>query len=160
MTDDRHAQLTGASLGKLRDLFATLPPPSAAMRDGFFRARFIGPFWLRAPAPLSVHLMGLPNWQGKRFQTPDTATNRVIRNGQETEYLCMTLLPGPSLVDGKDGLALHYLVQPDGTASPAPWRWVRDELRALDDDTLLGMTVIDQPLLRLLAFPFLLERAG
>lgn len=160
MTDDRHAALHGASLRTLRDLFATLPPPAAAVRDGFFRARFIGPAWLRVPAPLSVHLMGLPNWQGKRFLTPDTATNRVIRNGQPQEYLRMTVLPGKSLVDGKDGLALHYLVQPDGTPSPAPWRWVRDELRALDNDTLLGMTVIDQPLLRLLAFPFLLERAG
>lgn len=160
MSNAPHAPLHNAAIGTLRNLFATLVPPAPAMRDGFFRARFIGPFWLRAPAPLSVHLLGLPNWQGKRFLTPDTATNQVIRNGQAQEYLRMTVLQGSSLIDGKDGLALHYLVQPDGTPAPAPWRWVRDELRAIDNDTLLGMTVIDQPLLRALAFPFLLERAG
>ncbi len=43
-------------------------------------------------------------------------------------------------------------------SGPLPWRWVTDELRALDDRTLLGMTRIDLPGLRGLAFPFLLER--
>lgn len=45
-----------------------------------------------------------------------------------------------------------------GVPAPFPWRFVRDELRAVDAPTLLGMTVVDLPVLRHLAFPFLLER--
>ena len=43
-------------------------------------------------------------------------------------------------------------------SGPVPWRWVTDELRALDEHTLLGMTRLDLPLLRRFVFPFLLER--
>jgi hypothetical protein len=58
-------------------------------------------------------------------------------------------------LDGKPVVALTY-----GAAGPVPWRWVTDELRALDEHTLLGMTRIDLPLLRHMVFPFLLERAA
>jgi hypothetical protein len=69
----------------------------------------------------------------------------------------MRVTPGRSRLDGRDGVELVYLPE-DGRPAPLPWRWVRDELRAVDADTILGMTVVDLPLLRRFAFPFLLRR--
>ena len=74
-------------------------------------------------------------------------------NRSKTERLARAVLARL----GKPGVALHYVPQ-DGKPAPTPWRWVRDELRAVDDDTLLGFTVVDLPLLRRMAFPFLLTR--
>lgn len=149
-----------ADIGELSALFTTLEPPPASMRHGFFRATFIGPAWLRALGRPSVELSGLPGWQGKRFLDADTATNVLSRRGTTTEALAMQLRPGPSQVDGRNGVALHYVPSADGTPAPIPWRWVRDELRAVDGDTLLGFTVLDLPVLRRMAFPFLLTREG
>src|SRR3546814_20332727 len=43
--------------------------------------------------------------------------------------------------------------------APRPWRWIRDEVRVLDADTLLGMTFTDGPGVRRLGLPFLLRRS-
>ena len=145
--------LQRGSLGELRTFFSTLPAPVEALRTGSFRAEFIGPWWLRLSSGPSIALAGLPGWSGKRFLTPSSATNLLRRQQGLTEALTMDCVPGRSLVDGRPGLALHY-----GQTAPRPWRWVRDELRAIDADTLLGMTVIALPVLRHLAFPFLLLR--
>ena len=146
-----------ASIGALKKLFSSLPPPAPDMRRGFFRASFIGPAWLRATGRPSVAVSGLPGWQGKKFFNADDATNVLKKNGALVEALAMRVTPGISRVDGRQGVALHYVPQ-NGVPAPLPWRWVRDELRAVDANTLLGMTVIDLPLLRHLAFPFLLVR--
>ena len=55
-----------ASIRELKKLFASLPVPEQAMRDGFFRASFIGPAWYRISGFPSVHVAGLPYWQGKK----------------------------------------------------------------------------------------------
>jgi hypothetical protein len=145
--------LVNASLTEINRLFQSLSPAPAASRAGFYRARFVSPWWLRLSAGPSVALSGLPGWQGKRFIDAGSATN-VLRNQQGLkEKLLMHCVEGPSLIDGKNAVALHY-----PSTGPLPWRWVRDELRQLDEHTLLGMTVIDLPLLRDLAFPFLLQR--
>lgn len=142
-----------ASLRELTQLFATLNPPDAAFRHGFFRASFVGPAWYRVGGFPGVHLAGLPHWQGKKFLTADTATN-ILRRGEGTvQALSMTVVAGASQVDGKPGVALHY-----GKEAPFPWRHVRDELRVIDERTLLGITRVDLPILRHFAFPFLLER--
>lgn len=142
-----------ASIDSLKQLFAVSKVPDAAFRHGFFRASFVGPFWYRIAGFPSVHLSGLPHWQGKKFLTPDSATN-ILRQGEGTvQALSMTVVAGTSLTDGKPGVALHY-----GKEAPFPWRHVRDELRVLDERTLLGMTRVDLPILRHFAFPFLLER--
>ena len=148
-----------ASLRSLRALFASLPPPSATQRHGFFRASFVGPALLRWSAPPSLALSGLPGWQGKRFRGPETATNVVLRANRAVEAMTMQVVSGLSQVDGQPGVALHYLPEA-GRPAPIPWRWVRDELRVLDDDTWLCMTVINLPLLRRLSFPFVLRREG
>ncbi len=141
------------SITRLRALFSTLRAPAAEMCAGFYRAEFIGPWWLRITGRPSVALSGLPGWQGKRFLTTTTATNVLLKNGQATQVLLMRCVSSVSQVDGKQGLALHY-----GADAPVPWRWVRDELRAVDANRMLGMTVINLPLLKRFSFPFLLVR--
>lgn len=142
-----------SSLAELKKLFSTLAPPPAEMRAGFYRATFIGPWWLRLSGRPSVALGGLPGWQGKRFLSPTTATNILLKSGVTSEALFMQLESGVSQVDGKQGVALTY-----GADAPLPWRYIRDEVRAIDANRILGMTVINLPLLNKLGFPFLLVR--
>lgn len=145
--------LSNASLRRIRQMFGLLEPAPAEMRAGAFRARFIGPWWLRVSAGPSIALSGLPGWRGKRFLDAETATNVLDRAGGRVEKLRMQCRECVSLVDGRPGVALHY-----GCEAVMPWRWIVDELRVLDENSLLGMTVIDLPLLRRLAFPFVLRR--
>ena len=150
----RIAPYQNASVHKLRQLFASLRPPQPDNMTGFFRARFVGPFWMRLSGPSTLSVTGLPGWQGKRFLGNAKATNVLLIKGQHREALSMTVVAGPSLEDGKAGVALHY-----GLDAPRPWRWVRDELRAIDENTILGITIVDAPILRYFRFPFVLERA-
>lgn len=149
----KHDDLGTASLGVLAQRFVTLPAPSGAALSGFYRSRFIGPWWLRLSAGPSVALAGLPGWQGKRFITATQATNVLLRQGERSDCLSMSCAVTDSVIDGRPVAALCY-----GADAPRPWRWVRDELRQLDAGTLMGMTVIELPLLRHLSFPFLLTR--
>ena len=58
-----------------------------------------------------------------------------------------------SFIDGREGLALHY--QP---GNPFPWMYIVDEIRLVDGQTLLGMTLANLRGLRSLAFPFILKK--
>lgn len=147
------ATYKNASLRDLKRLFVSLPTPDAAVLHGFFRASFVGPFWYRLSGFPSVHLAGLPFWQGKKFITPTTATNILRKGDGLVEALSMTVVAGPSLMDGSAGISLRY-----GAEAPMPWRWVRDELRLIDERTLLGITIVDLPVLRHFRFPFILVR--
>lgn len=142
-----------ASLIEIRKIFQQLSPPDEAFRVGFFRASFIGPWWLRKTASPSLSLTGLPNWQGKQFKDPHTATNILKTSAGLTEKYLMACLQGSSKLDGKMSVYLDY-----GVNAPMPWRWVCDELRILDEQTLLCMTIIDLPILRHFPMPFLLSR--
>ena len=65
----------------------------------------------------------------------------------------MKFVRASSFIDGRRGLALHY--QP---GNPFPWMYVVDEIRQVDGNTLLGMTIANLRGLRKLAFPFILEK--
>ena len=65
----------------------------------------------------------------------------------------MTCSEQPSWLNGQPCAALGY-----GAATRLPWRWVRDELRQLDEQHCLCLTFVDLPGLRRLGFPFLLVR--
>ncbi|MFN3713703.1 MAG: hypothetical protein ACK4SX_08595 [Alcanivoracaceae bacterium] len=145
--------ILSASVRDLKVLYARLPVPGVEMRRGFYRAQFIGPWWMRLSGAPTLAITGLPGWQGKRFLTENTGTNVLRRGGRIEERLHMTVEPVTSWVDGSVGLALRY-----GSEAPAPWRWVRDELRMVDGSTLLGITFVDKPLIRHFPFPFLLVR--
>ena len=64
----------------------------------------------------------------------------------------MKLVKAKSFIDNKEGLTLHY--QP---GNPFPWMYIVDELRRIDETTLLGMTLANLNGLRRLAFPFTLR---
>lgn len=148
-----------ASLGELKDLFRTLPAPGEADRRGFFRAEFIGPAFIRVTARPTLEITGLPGWQGKTFLNAQDATNILKKGDATVEHLAMRVTPVTSYVDGQPGLALTYPAK-DGRPAPAPWRWVRDEMRVFDANTILAFTFVDLPLLRHVGFPFLLVREG
>lgn len=147
------SRLQQLPLHSLQTLFDSLRVPPASVCTGDFRADFIGPAWLRHSAPAAVAAGGLRGWQGKRFVTAGQAVNRVRRAGSEALVLPMQTAVRPSLRDGTPVLALTY-----GDEAPLPWRKVCDELRLLDEEHLLAMTVIDLPGLRRLGLPFLLTR--
>ena len=119
---------------------------------GIYRASFVGPAWLRASAGPSLALGGLGGWWGKEFNPDGTAINIILHAGKFSSRFHMQLVNTKSLLDGKDGLALHYLA-----GSPFPWTHIVDELRRIDGTTLLGMTIPDVRGLRGLAFPFILQ---
>lgn len=144
---------TRISLAELKNRFRQGALPSMAQRTGVWRARFVGPLWLRVGGMPSCYISGLWGWLGKKFLTPESATNVLARGESTIDALDMQAQVYPSLLDGRPVVALTY-----GAAGPVPWCWVTDELRALDDNTLLGMTRVDLPVLRLFVFPFLLER--
>ena len=143
------------SLAGLHQRFSAAKLPTNAQRTGFWKARFVGPLWLRLGGMPSCYLGGLWGWLGKKFVTADSATNVLQRRQGTIDALSMRAQVCPSALDGQPVVALTY-----GSTGPVPWRWVTDELRALDEHTLLGMTRIDLPVLRHIAFPFLLERAS
>jgi hypothetical protein len=119
---------------------------------GIYRAEFVGPAWLRALAPPSLALGGLAGWWGKAFDGRGGALNIVVRDGNQRRVLPMMVARVPSLIDGALGLTLSY---PKG--SPFPWPWIVDEVRRLDEQTFLCMTVVKPKGLRRLAFPFVLH---
>jgi hypothetical protein len=142
--------ITYQSLERLRRLFSSLPAPD--ILTGVYRAEFVGPAWLKILAPPSLALGGLAGWWGKAFDGRGGAVNIVVRDGTQHRVLPMAIARVPSLIDGVPGLTLGY---PKG--SPFPWPWIVDEVRRLDERTLLCMTLIKSKGLSKLAFPFVLH---
>ena len=141
------------SLHEYRELFRKLNIPEPACLPGTYRAAFVGPGWLRASAGPTLVLTGLGGWWGKEIHADGTAINIIFQAGKFSKRFQMEFLNTKSLIDNRDGLALHY--QP---GNPFPWMYVVDEIRELDGKTLLGMTIANLRGLRNLAFPFILER--
>ena len=140
------------SLRGFRRLFITLPTPDAATLSGHFRAEFVGPDWLRKIAPAALALGGLGGWWGKTFATDGRGINLVRRERHIAPIMPVYLGLADSMIDRRPCLAVTY---PAG--SPFPWPRVVDELRFLDNDTLLGLTLLNLRGLRRVAFPFLLH---
>ena len=122
---------------------------------GDLRAEFATP--LRHVAPAGLGLVGLPRWHGKRFAATgpgELAGVNLLRapGGGFEERLPMRAVLGAGLADGRPAIIVTYAAD-----APRPWRWVRDELRQLEDGVLLGMSYVDRPLLRRGGLPFLLR---
>ena len=154
MAISMHSPLHGLGLRQLYTCYGGLPAVPSSSRQGAWRAVFIGPWWLRLSAAPAIALSGMPGWFGKRFETPESAVNLLRSDQGLREVLSMRCEEQPSWYDARPCVALIY-----ASNARLPWRWVRDELRQLDDDHWLCMTYVDLPLLRRLGSPFMLERA-
>lgn len=146
-------ELKCASLAEIKSIYQKLKPAPMEMRQGIYQAQFIGPWWITKSAGPSLSLSGLAGWYGKRFIQSDKATNLLMNRGEKSEKLEMRCADVVSLIDGAPTVALSY-----GEKAPMPWRWVIDELRTYDDQTLLCMTIVQLPILRHFPFPFILCR--
>lgn len=142
------------SLGALRALFAKATPPAGMPSPGDYRITFVGPAPLKVAAPRAIGWGGMPGWQGKRFAADGTAVNMLDDGrGGTREALPMRVALEPSWLDGRPTIVCSY-----GYDGPIPWRWVRDEFRALDGRRLLGLTFVGGPWSKPLAAPLLLTR--
>lgn len=149
------ATLNGMSLQEIRELFTTLPRPDRGAVRGVYRAELAGPAWVRALAPPILAAAGLGGWWGKAFFGDGAGTNIVSRGGELRRRFPIHLVESPSALDGRPSLMVRY---PAG--NPPPFPLVVDELRALDEGCLLGLTYINLGLLRGQSFPFLLHLQG
>lgn len=145
-------RLNQLSIAAIRRLFTTLDPPEPDLLRGYYRGSFVGPGWLRASWGPLLTLTGLGGWWGKNFDHSG-AINLVIRHGKYRRIFPMDFIKQLSYIDGHDGLSLRYR-----NDNPFPWPIIVDELRRIDADTLLGMSLVDLGALRRQGFPFILEQ--
>ena len=108
---------------------------------GLHQAVYLGPAWLRWGGPLGVALLGMPGWAGKRFSVPADGAdvvrgcNLCRRGGRLVASLPVSARIEPSVIDGRRAIVVTYA--PDAAW---PWRSVRDELRPVAADTLVGLS--------------------
>ena len=145
-------QLNQTPFSQFKPLFSALCAPEIHSLCGMYRAEFTGPAWLRKSAGPSLALAGMGGWCGKEFYADGTAVNLVSHGRQMHRVFPMRLVTLASLVDGKPGMTVQYI-----QGCPFPWPYIIDELRRLDENCLLGLTIINVGILRKLAFPFLLQ---
>jgi hypothetical protein len=132
---------TRGSLSALQRAFREAPAPELGALVGRHEGEYAGPAWLRLPSPLTMRLTRMPGWWGKAFRAPVAGAdelegeNLLRRRGRLESSIPMRARIAPSRVDGRPALVVSY--PPD---APFPWRRVNDELRPLDDRTLLGLT--------------------
>ncbi len=148
-------KLNEQSIGWFRDLFSTLDSPSIVEMNGRFRSAFVGPGWLRTIAPPGLAPLGLGGWWGKTFDGQGNGMNIVKRQGELREIIPIVLKEEISKINGRSGLNITY---PPGTRFP--WPWIVDEIRWLNDETILGMTLVTKASMHRLALPFLLHRTS
>ena len=150
-TNIQEQQFAKGSLASFRALFSSLTPPALTAMQGVYQSAFVGPLWLRTVAGPGLYPLGLGGWWGKQFDGRGQGSNIVLRGGRLSTRLAVTLVEQPSIVDSQPCLAVLY--RPE---LPFPWPWVIDELRALDEQRFLGMTLVNRPPLNKLSLPFLL----
>ena len=145
-------ELNKASLKSICEIYSKSAAQTLRALSGIYQAEFTGPSWLQNVAPASLRLVHFANWWGKRFLSAQHGVNLFYDHRGLREDFPFTVRPMPSLVDGKAGLTVQY-----EQSAPFPWPHVIDELRFIEQDCLLGMTVVNIGVLRELPFPFLLH---
>ena len=146
------AELNNQSLSSFRTLYHRLEMPRADSLAGTHKSEFVGPGWLRRIAGPGLIPLGLGGWWGKKFNSQGQGTNIVQRRGTLLTIMPVRLVEMASLIDGDMTLAITY--EPD---SRLPWPWIIDEVRRLDEGTLLGMTLVAKRPFNRIALPFLLH---
>lgn len=146
-------QLKDQSLAACRSLFKSLAAPQNANINGRFQAEFVGPSWLRRAAGPALAVGGLGGWWGKDFDGKGGGLNLVEQDGALQTRIPVRLQIAISRIDHRPCVAIIYL-----HGSPFPWPLIEDELRWLDEQTLLGLTMFTKAGLHRISFPFLLHR--
>ncbi|HEV2814579.1 MAG TPA: hypothetical protein VGW10_15095 [Solirubrobacteraceae bacterium] len=141
---------TRTSLTALRRAWNELPEPPLDAMAGTFDGEFAGPRPVRFAFARGLALFGMRGWHGKRFDTPSDGVNRLATG----TGFPMHARIDDSYADGRAAIVATY-----GDRERPPFRWLRDEFRELDEDTLLGLSFVDAPGLRRIGIPFLLHRA-
>lgn len=145
-------QLNRLSLFEFPGYFSSLAAPRSNSLRGIYRGTFVGPAWLRALAGPLLVITRMGKWLGKDIDPEGRALNLVRTRGSIMQKFPMRLVERESLIDGKPGLALRY-----EDSNPFPWPWIIDELRSIQPDLVLGMTITRMgPLVRL-PLPFVLQ---
>ena len=145
-------QLNQLSLSEFSEYFSSLAAPRIDSLQGLYRGSFVGPAWLRRMAGPLLVITRMGNWLGKDIDAGGMAINLVRTDEGIVQKFPMRLVEQDSLIDGKPGLALSY-----EASNPYPWPWIIDELRTIQHDLVLGMTITQiGPLVRL-PLPFVLQ---
>lgn len=145
----------GMPLAAFPALFRSLPIRPIDRLAGLYSGQFTGPLWLRLLSRPVLWLGGLPGWWGKVIAGAGDGFNLVRPEEAILSSVPFRLERRPSLLDGQPGVTLRY---PETARLPLPW--LVDELRPLDERTLLGMTMLNRLGLHRLPVPFLLHRLG
>jgi hypothetical protein len=145
-------KLNKALLKSIQEIYSKAPAPTLGALSGIYQAEFTGPSWLQNLAPASLRLVHFANWWGKRFLSAQHGVNLFYDHRGLREDFPFTVNSMPSLVDGKAGLTVQY-----EQSVPFPWPYVIDELRFIEQNCLLGITVVNIGMLSKLSFPFLLH---
>lgn len=147
-----HAQrLNALPLSAFKHLFASLPAATGIL-SGVFDGTLTGPGWSRLISLPSMALGGLGGWIGKQVSTSGEGYNRVLRNGMEKLVIPFYVSIQASQLDGAPAFRVTYRRE-----NRFPWPLVIDELRWIDEATLLGMTMLHGLSWPRLALPFLLQ---
>lgn len=127
------------STRELRALFAAADCPAPPALAGRLAAEIVGPWPVRAAAPVVFRLTGLGDWWGKDLRATAAGDGLAGHNlagpGGERRTLPLSAAIGPSRTDGAPAVLVRYPAD-----APWPWRRVVDELRVLPDGTVLGLT--------------------
>lgn len=128
------------SLKALTQAFSRAADPRLSDLLGTHKGAFAGPWWLRCPAPLLMRVTGMPDWVGKTLRPTDNDTvitgENLIRAGETlTISIPITARLGVARLDRRPAIIVSY-----PRNAPWPWHHVTDELRPLDEHTLLGLT--------------------
>ncbi|MGH2959427.1 MAG: hypothetical protein ACRDKE_07460, partial [Solirubrobacterales bacterium] len=142
----------------LRRDFKTLEPASRSVElVGALRAQYVGPAPIRFFAPAFMRVLRFGGWYGKRFrlgaQSELVGINRFRDGTESNDSVPMRAVIGPSVTDNRPAFVVTY---PAGTRFP--WGYARDEIRALDEQRFLGITVFTLPIVRHFPLAFLLIR--
>jgi hypothetical protein len=148
-----------AGLDQLTAAFSRARDPWLDDLLGTHRGSFAGPWWLRLAASWTVRLTGMGPWCGKTLhRSGDDAVlegANLIRRGQRViASIPVSAHLGLARLDHGPAIIVDY-----PPTAPWPWRHVTDELRPLDNTTLLGLTY-GIPATPPTGAPFLLHRTA
>ncbi len=139
-----------ASLATYMRVFKSLPPISQREFHGSFQGIVVGPAWFQSVFNKAMTFGGLDGWQGKDFGADGNGINVLLQNGVIRKVAPMHVVGElTSAIDGQPTLVLGY--------RKPPHAYIHDEIRRLDERTILGMTYVKVNPFKKFPMPFVLR---